>query len=195
MLGRVQALRCAPALTGASGGLDPAARGALIAIAAGSVDDVHVAITKLLRCAPPKGAFSTGSLRLALPTRVTADLSNSLDVGSNARWRRRRYRARERGTPPCMETCDFELTAAQSSRPKSTRFWVGLNQVDRRDHCVEQLSAETVAAPLVPADRRGQLRGRRIAEVNRFHRPSRSFSIRRFTESQGSRGISPASIA
>src|SRR5688572_10553824 len=56
---------------------------------------------------------------------------------------------------------DFELTAAQSSRPKSTRFWVGLNQVDRRDHCVEQLCAETVTAPLVPADRRGQLRGRR----------------------------------
>ena len=62
------------------------------------------------------------------------------------------------------------------------------NQLDRLTDRIEQFSAQIRSLLLVPADRVVQFDGGRIAELKRLHRPSRSFSIRCFTCSQGSNG-------
>ena len=93
------------------------------------------------------------------------------------------------------KSVNVELAARWASAMLRTNFWVRLNEFDRRGYGVEQLSAEMDTTVLVPSNCCGQLRRGRIAELDRLHRPRMSFSIRRFTDSQGSRRISPDSIA
>src|SRR5207248_5558831 len=96
---------------------------------------------------------------------------------------------------PVWKTVNFELAARQPPRSNRTNLRVRLNQRDRCGDGVEELRAEAGTTLLVPLDRCGQLGRSRIAEVDRLHRPRICFSIRRLTDSQGSRGISPDSIA
>jgi hypothetical protein len=93
------------------------------------------------------------------------------------------------------EPVHTQLAARSSRRSRHADLGMCSNQVDRFGNCVEEFAAEARALLLVPPDRVGQFGGGRIADLKRLHRPSKSFSIRRFTCSQGSRRIVPASIA
>jgi len=93
------------------------------------------------------------------------------------------------------KSVNVELTAGATSAARRTNFWLRPNKFNRRRYGIEELSTEADATLFVLPDGRGQLLRGGIAEMDRLHRPRMSFSIRRFTDSQGSRPISPDSIA
>jgi len=137
----------------------------------------------------------------------------------SARLNFRRFRASRTVSPvartsACVSDCDdvdvfvanavdhavrksvnVELTAGATSAARRTNFWLRPNKFNRRRYGIEELSTEADATLFVLPDGRGQLLRGGIAEMDRLHRPRMSFSIRRFTDSQGSRPISPDSIA
>src|SRR5262249_19503128 len=93
------------------------------------------------------------------------------------------------------KSVNVELTAGATAAALRTNLWVRPNEFDRRGYGVEELGAQADATLFVPSDGGGQLVRSGVAEADRLHRPRMSFSIRRFTDSQGSRRISPDSIA
>lgn len=87
------------------------------------------------------------------------------------------------------------LPDRRAARPWCAAFGVRSNLFDSRADGAQEFRAEARALLLVPANGLGEILRSRIAELKRRHRPRISFSIRRFTESQGSRRAVPASIA
>ena len=93
------------------------------------------------------------------------------------------------------EPSDSQLPAREPALSCHADFRVPSNQINRPGDSVVEISTQTRSSLLIPPDRGCQLVRGGFAELERFHRPRRSRSIRRRTSSQGSRAIVPASIA
>ncbi len=93
------------------------------------------------------------------------------------------------------KSVDPQLPAGTPGGPGRADVGMGSNQIDRFTDRIEHFAAQARPLLHVPADGFGQLGGGRITEAKRLHRPSRSFSIRPLTCSQGSSRIVPASMA
>ncbi len=93
------------------------------------------------------------------------------------------------------EPLNKQLPHGRPARSRRAAFWMLTDQLDRASDRVEEFATEARTLSIVPTNRLGQILRRRFAEVNDGHRPRISASIRRLTDSQGSSGAVPDSMA
>lgn len=94
------------------------------------------------------------------------------------------------------EACDQHASCFRIAEDGRPDLGMGDDRIEGRDCGVEEFPAQSMAPTFVPSNRFCQLLGCRCGGSNApRHRRRISFSIRRFTSSQGSSATLPASMA